>query len=337
MSEHTGSTATPETGRREFFSKAAIAAAAAAVAGVSISSKAQAANGDTVIVGTSHTGTTTTQFSGSTVAVYDGNLSVGGYDISVYGNAGSSTSQAAGVMGVSGGWPGRGVWGLSTGSAGVGIYGQHYGVSDFTTYPGTGVTGISDAGAGVVGSGTTFDLQATGSGKVGLGSAGTITSTTAASVGTLARDSDGNMWVAVAGNDWRKVAGPQSAGTLHLLRTPTRVYDSRAGKLPNVGTKAPLSSGSRTINCTKNASGVPSDAKGVIVNVTVLWSSATGYVAVTPGGAGDTGTSTANSPGAGGKTASSVTVGCGDGAKIDVSSGSGATFDFLVDVNGYYV
>lgn len=337
MSDTIEPTASSETGRREFFSKAAIAAAAAAVAGVSISSRAQAANGDAVKVGIAHTGTSTTQFSGTTLAAYDGNLAVSGYDVSIYGNAGSSTIVGAGVMGVSGGWPGRGVWGLSTGSTGVGVYGQHNGASASTTLTGTGVVGISDAGTGVEGSGTTFDFQATGSGKIGLGSAGTVTSTTSASAGTLARDADGNMWVAVATNDWRKVAGPESAGTLHLLPTPTRVYDSRAGKLPNVGTKAPLTSGSRTINCTKNSSGVPTDAKGVIVNVTVLWTSAAGYVAVTPGGAGDTGTSTANSPGAGAKTASSVTVGCGDGAKIDVSSGSGAAFDFIVDVNGYYV
>lgn len=362
MTETNDQIATPETGRREFFSKAAIAAAAAAVAGVSISSRAQAANGDTVVTGFNTTGTSTTSLSGGTsLVVTDGtsrtHLSI---PVSIYGENTASTagigvggyaagSIGIGVAGVADGTlgigvygktigsQGRGVYGYNEGSGGVGLYGEHNGAGGSTTYPGTGVIGVSDAGTGVIASGTNFDLQALGSGKIGLGSAGTVTSTTSASVGTLARDADGNMWVAVANSDWRKVAGPESAGTLHLLPTPTRVYDSRAGKLPNVGTKAPLTSGSRTINCTRNSSGVPADAKGVIVNVTVLWTSAAGYVAVTPGGAGDTGTSTANSPGAGAKTASSVTVGCGDGAKIDVSSGSGAAFDFIVDVNGYYV
>ena len=362
MSEITDPIATPETGRREFFSKAAIAAAAAAVAGVSISSRAQAANGDTVVTGSTTTGTSNTTLSGgtsfrvlngtsqtyfsipvsiygentsSTAAIGVGGLADGSSGIGVAGSANGTSG--IGVYGVSRGAGGRGVYGYSEATSGAGLYGEHNGAGGTTTYPGTGVIGISYAGAGVIGSGTSFDFQATGSGKIGLGSAGTVTSTTSASAGTLARDASGNMWVAVATNDWRKVAGPESAGTLHLLPTPTRVYDSRAGKLPNVGTKAPLTSGSRTINCTKNSSGVPTDAKGVIVNVTVLWTSAAGYVAVTPGGAGDTGTSTANSPGAGAKTASSVTVGCGDGAKIDVSSGSGAAFDFIVDVNGYYV
>ena len=362
MSENADPIATPETGRREFFSKAAIAAAVAAAAGVGISSKARAANGDTVIAGFNTSGTTTTSLSGGTSFVVTNGTSRThlSLPVSIYGEntgttagiglAGYATgslgigvaglaegTQGTGVYGKNVGSQGRGVHGYNEGAGGVALYGEHSGLGGTVVHPGAGVVGISDSGTGVEGSGTSYDFQATGSGKIGLGSAGTITSTTSAAMGTLARDASGNMWVAVATNDWRKVAGPESAGTLHLLPTPTRVYDSRAGKLPSVGTKAPLSSGSRTINCTKNSSGVPADAKGVIVNVTVLWSSASGYVAVTPGGAGDTGTSTANSPGAGGKTASSVTVGCGDGAKIDVSSGPGAAFDFIVDVNGYYV
>lgn len=347
MSEVHETSTSPEasSGRREFFSKAAIAAAAAAVAGVSLSNKASAANGDTVVVGFAATGTSNTTLSGGTsFRVLDGTsqtlLSV---PVSIYGeNTGSSV--AIGVGGLTTGTSGIGVAGIASGTDGIGVYGKSggsggrgvYGYNDGTS--GSGVYGESTDGPGVVGDGSTVDFSASGSGKIYMASAGVLTSTSSASAGTLARDASGNMWVAVAGNDWRKIAGPGSAGSLHLLAVPTRVYDSRAGKLPaSVNPKTPLTSGSRTINCTKNSSGVPSDAKGVLVNVTVLWSSATGYVAVTPGGAGDTGTSTANSPGAGGKTASAVTVACSTDAKIDISSGSGAAFDFIVDVNGYYI
>lgn len=347
MSEVHETTTSPEptSGRREFFSKAAIAAAAAAVAGVSLSNKASAANGDTVIVGFSTTGTSNTTLSGGTsFRVLDGTShSLLSLPVSIYGYS-SGAEAGIGLGGVADGANAIGVTGVTSGTGGVGVFGRNSGSSGRGVYgfnegtDGSGVYGESTDGPGVVGDGSTVDFSASGSGKIYMASAGVLTSTSSASAGTLARDASGNMWVAVAGNDWRKIAGPGSAGSLHLLAVPTRVYDSRAGKTPTtVGTKAPLTSGSRTINCTKNSSGVPSDAKGVLVNVTVLWSSATGYVAVTPGGAGDTGTSTANSPGAGGKTASAVTVACSTDAKIDISSGSGAAFDFIVDVNGYYI
>jgi hypothetical protein len=202
------------------------------------------------------------------------------------------------------------------------------------------VVGISDTGVGVVGSGSTVDFHADGTGRVLLSSAGAVGPTTTGDRGTIARDASGNFWTAVADDTWRKVSGPGTAGALHLLASPTRVYDSRVGKTPAVGTKAPLASGSRSIDCTANSSGVPATARGVIVNVTVLWSSASGYVAITPGGAGDTGTSNANSPGIGGKTASLAIVACGTGAragKIDVSAGPGGSFDFIVDVTGYFL
>ncbi|MFZ9483325.1 MAG: hypothetical protein ACO3AV_10540 [Ilumatobacteraceae bacterium] len=364
--------------RRAFFSRTAMAAAAAAVAGVAIAHEAQAANGDTMFVGSANTATSSTTITGGSSLVVTGGSSstVSGYPTSISGVAtsgagvaGTSTSGVGilatteagiglqaeasssfstairaeafgeGTRGLSvyvSGTDAHGISSISDGDNAVAIYGWHFGTGN----PGTGVIGLSDTGIGVIGAGSTVDLQAAGTGRVLLDSAGTLGPTTAGDRGTIARDASGNFWTAVADDTWRKVSGPGTAGALHLLASPTRVYDSRVGKTPAVGTKAPLAGGSRSIDCTANSSGVPAAARGVIVNVTVLWSSASGYVAVTPGGAGDTGTSTANSPGIGGKTASLAIVACGTGAragKIDVSAGPGGSFDFIVDVTGYFI
>jgi len=367
-----------EHSRRTFFSRTAMAAAAAAVTGVAIAHEAKAANGDTMLVGTSHTASATTTISGGgSLVVTGGNsttvagyaTSISGVNTSGVGVAGSATSgvgvagstgngigvvgQAtddygtavrgeaigSGVVGVGvyvAGTSARGMSAISDGDNAVAVYGWHFGTGN----PGTGVVGISDTGIGVIGYGSTVDFHADGTGRVLLSSAGAVGPTTTGDRGTIARDASGNFWTAVADDTWRKVSGPGTAGALHLLASPTRVYDSRVGKTPAVGTKAPLTSGSRSIDCTANSSGVPATARGVIVNVTVLWSSASGYVAITPGGAGDTGTSNANSPGIGGKTASLAIVACGTGAragKIDVSAGPGGSFDFIVDVTGYFL
>lgn len=367
-----------EHSRRTFFSRTAMAAAAAAVTGVAIAHEAKAANGDTMLVGTSHTASATTTISGGgSLVVTGGNsttvngytTSISGVNTSGVGVAGSATfgvgvagtagngigvfGQATddygtafrgeaignGVVGVGvyvAGTSARGMSAISDGDNAVAVYGWHFGTGN----PGTGVVGISDTGIGVIGYGSTVDFHADGTGRVLLSSAGAVGPTTTGDRGTIARDASGNFWTAVADDTWRKVSGPGTAGALHLLASPTRVYDSRVGKTPAVGTKAPLTSGSRSIDCTANSSGVPATARGVIVNVTVLWSSASGYVAITPGGAGDTGTSNANSPGIGGKTASLAIVACGTGAragKIDVSVGPGGSFDFIVDVTGYFL
>ena len=355
--------------RRTFFSRTAMAAAAAAVTGVAIAHDAQAANGDTMFVGSNNTATSTTTISGGGSLVVQAGTSG---DAAIVGIGGIGGTYDDGVKGLSGSESGAGVYGLNThnGGSGVwgrneavvggkGVYGQNeanqglavfgvnngelgigvYGYHSNGLNSGSGVVGISNQGVGVAGSGTTVDLHAAGSGKVLLDSA-TVGPTTTGDRGTIARDASGNFWTAVADDTWRKVSGPGTAGALHLLASPTRVYDSRVGKTPTVGTKAPLTSGSRSIDCTANSSGVPATARGVIVNVTVLWSSASGYVAITPGGAGDTGTSNANSPGIGGKTASLAIVACGTGAragKIDVSVGPGGSFDFIVDVTGYFL
>lgn len=339
-------------GRRDFLGKAAIAAAVSAVAGLSMSKTVDASTGDAVLVGlTTTAGATTTISGGTTLRVVDGSSTgpSGGTSPrvgSIYGS--QSANSRAGVMGettgTSGGWAvygrnssssGIGVYGLNVGSGGVGVYGEHAAGS---TESGSGVVGVSNTAVGVSGSGATYDFQGSGSGRVLLSAAGVANPPTSGTVGTIARDSTGNMWICVATNTWRKIAGTGTSGSLHLLATPKRVYDSRPGEAPLIGTKTPLTNlASRTVDCTANTSGVPTNARGVVLNVTVVTITSGGFLAVTPGGAGFTGTSTLNWTAAGAIVANGVTVGCGTGATIDVTTGGGGSANVLVDVFGYYL
>ena len=132
--------------------------------------------------------------------------------------------------------------------------------------------------------------------------------------GEVIADANGDLWVCiVAGSPgtWRHLAGTSTSGSLHLI-TPKRVYDSRPTEAPTaIGPKTSLAAATRTIDCTGNSSGVPSNATGLLLNVTAVTISANGFLAVTPGGAGFTGTSTLNWAAAGTAVANSVTVAAG--------------------------
>lgn len=152
---------------------------------------------------------------------------------------------------------------------------------------------------------------------------------------------DGDLWMCVAAGTpggWRKITGPAAAGSLHLLATPKRVYDSRPPEEPVlIAPKTPLAANTaRTVDCTLNGSGIPAAARGVLLNVGVVSASGLGFLAVTPGGAGFTGTSSLNWNGAGIAIANGITVACGAGATVDLYAGAGTT-DVFVDAFGYYI
>jgi len=98
-------------------------------------------------------------------------------------------------------------------------------------------------------------------------------------VGDLAGMASGDLWLCVVSGSpgsWRKVSGPSTAGAFHVLPTPARVYDSRPGTLPAVGSKTKLSGNTpRTLDLKANSSGVPSGATAALVTV-LLVNAATG-------------------------------------------------------------
>jgi hypothetical protein len=154
-------------------------------------------------------------------------------------------------------------------------------------------------------------------------------------------DAAGNWWASTKDIDptqgpglWRKLAGPTTAGQLHLLPTPIRVYDSRPGQAPvAVGVKIPtVGNTPRSVDTTANGSGVPMGASAVLINLTITAPQAPGFATAWPAGPWP-GTSSINFA-ADQDIATTTVVGCGLGASILVQSNT--ITDFLIDVIGYY-
>ena len=133
---------------------------------------------------------------------------------------------------------------------------------------------------------------------------------------------------------WRKLAGPDTAGALHLLASPKRVYDSRPGEPPAIDPKSPLTPNvARTIDPKANSSGVPAQARGVLVTLTVPSLAAGGFATVWPSGAWP-GTSNINF-GPNQTIATTTVVGLGPGATFLVQSN--VATNVLIDIVGYYL
>ena len=344
----------PGPTRRSLLGKGAAVAAVAAVAGIASSKQVQAANGDTMNVGTTTSGTATTKVAGgSTFWAEDGSSTA---SASLYGSQ-SGTDGAYGVRGKhdgtlgtgvfseAGGSSGRGVHGKSSGSAGLGVVGEHLG----DTRAGTGVRGVSDRGVGVIGAGTVYDLQADGSGRVGLTKAGNSgTTTTTGTVGTIARDSNGNLWYCYASGLWQRLGGPNAAGAFHAI-APVRAFDSRIGAIPASGRIA--ASEARVVSVKDGrdnitgavtlANAVPIGAKAVAYNVTATATVVTGFpqnfLSVVPGNVASTQVASLNWSGPNVDIGNAGIVGIDGSRQVTIIGGPNGTFHGVLDITGYFI
>ena len=247
-----------------------------------------------------------------------------------------------------------GVLGSVSGAAQVGVKGISalgYGVRGEST-SGTAVSAVSSSGAGVEGVSTTgwggwfrgayADMM--------LGNSNRLSPTADVVIhgyGELVAQNHSDLatstlWYNVRSGTpgrWRRLAGPDTAGALTVLPAPIRVYDSRPGQPPlAIGPKAPLLKDiDRAVNCTLATSGVPADATAVLLNVTIVSPSASGFVSVRASGVAYSGTSNLNFA-AGQVIANSVTSACGAGATVALRLGGpvGLVGNAIVDVVGYY-
>lgn len=204
---------------------------------------------------------------------------------------------------------------------------------------GTTVTALSTTGDSalslfggpyaMVADGLTANALFLGSGSDPLG--------TGSGLGELYVDANGDWWAAVdtsVEGTWRKLAGPGTAGQLHILPTPVRVYDSRPGQPPNIPPKTPtVGNAPLTLFMNVLNSGVPNSATAVLITLTITGPTKPGFAAVWPSGAWP-GTSNINFA-AGQSIATTTVSGCGPQATIQVLSNT--VTDFLVDVIGYYL
>lgn len=158
-------------------------------------------------------------------------------------------------------------------------------------------------------------------------------------LGDVVRDSAGDLWLCtLAGTPgrWRKLAGPATAGALHVLPTPVRIYDSRPGSTPSQGPKTKLTGNvARALDCKVNNSGVPAGAAAVALTVLLVnASNANGNLTVWANGAARPASNTIVwGPGSGRYTTSTLCA-LDTAAKLQVSA-SAAT-DLVLDIVGYY-
>jgi hypothetical protein len=153
--------------------------------------------------------------------------------------------------------------------------------------------------------------------------------------GDMAIDSNGVLWLCVASGTpgtWIRV----SHGGTRLLADPQRAYSST-----DVGPGTRMNQGeTRSIPIGGVVPGVPGNALGVIVNLTVHMTLGGGFVTAWPAGASRPGTSTVNWNTPGQAVANGATLGLGAGGAISlfadaaVPAGSPATH-VIVDVTGY--
>ena len=356
--------AEPETGaasRRSLLSKGAIAAAVGAAAGVALNQNVRAANGGTMFIGLTNNGTNTTKLQGgSSLWVEDGD-SVGG--ASIYGSATGSANAIAirgrsdhpdagvGVRGDVTGTESIGVYGTASGSRSSAVRGRATALGStavlgvfqaaLATDTGSGVSGRSDAGVGVVASGSTFDLQAAGTGVVQLAAASpAITATSAGTEGSIARNDDGSLWYCYATDAWRRVV-TSSSGASFTPVTPFRVYDSRreaAGRFVADENRTISVADARDPNdySVTAADAVPVGATAVTGNIVAIGTVGTNFLFVNPGG-NTTETAASLNWVRGQNIGNAGTFRLNSSREIEVVFGPGTGAHLTFDVTGYYL
>ena len=126
------------------------------------------------------------------------------------------------------------------------------------------------------------------------------------------------------------MGGTSTADGMFEPVTPSRVADSRVGQqIPG----AVPASGTAEVQLT-NRGGIPGDAAAVVLNVTAVCPTGSGFVTVWPTGISMTTTSSLNFV-AGQTIPNAVIVRVGTGGKVSLYNGSGGAVHLVVDVSGY--
>jgi len=157
---------------------------------------------------------------------------------------------------------------------------------------------------------------------------------------------ESDFWACVGGGTpgrWRKLAGPDTAGSLHAIE-PTRVYDSRR-PVPSGGTIG--SGGTRVVSVADGrdlATGavtvadlVPAGATAIAFNLTIAGTAGNGFLSVAPGDSTAAGASTINWSGPGQSVANGSLVKLDGSRQVKVYAGPSGSTHFILDVTGFYI
>jgi hypothetical protein len=191
-------------------------------------------------------------------------------------------------------------------------------------------------GYGVVGNAVNgADFQAFGSGIYTMQPHQNL-ATTFHRVGDIFRDNDVLQVCIAQGTPgtMRVLASTAAAGSLHVLPSAIRVYDSRPNLPPFVGIKAPLAQfEERVVNATQGGA-APAGATAVMVNLTIVSQSVAGFVSLFRNGVAWSGNSSINWERQGQVIANSAVVAV-DAAGLFRARAS-QPVDIILDVVGYY-
>ena len=256
----------------------------------------------------------------------------------------------------------HGIWGESTKTGAAGIKGwanNGEGVRGEVN-AGIGVRGISPNGPGVMGQSSSAQQPAVygeatgpGPGMAAEADTGPALYAYSASGPALVLQNDATMppasgtWVAgsVVFHDglWLCLVGGVGAASRWVklssvfvpLASPVRVYDSRPGSPPLVGTKSPMLDGQERDLAMTTGGAVPAGlATAVAVNLTVTNTGAAGFVSLYKNGVAWPGTSSINwtEPGT---TIANGTMVAVDSAGV-ITARAKSSCDVVIDVLGYY-
>jgi hypothetical protein len=300
--------------RREMFKKLAVVGAGAAAGAALLPGQAKAATGDTLFAGWSVGATNITRIRNGTFSPVVGTPLTSEATMFWVDNRLSTIDNAHGLRGDGKGPLGLGLWGNSD-SNGTGVYGG--------------------GGLGLRGYGTRAGLMLDGVGTA------PPSRTDAHERGEVVHDENGTLWFCVASGTpgtWRQVAGPSTAGQLHLLPAPARAYDSRE-------TGGPLPTGSERIVSVRSGkvgtppvtvTAVPEGAGGALISLTLTGTNGAGFLAVFTDGITWPGNSNTNWYAAGQSLAVTTVTGVSSTGRVVVHAGGNGTTDFIIDVIGYY-
>lgn len=303
-----------QTTRRAMFKKLALGAAGVAAVGLATSEPAAALNGNAILQGVE---------GGANAATLPTRVNHTGPDAMGFVFQDGTTYVASDTFYPSalGGWASD-----SGSSAKNGIYGY----TDWDDHAGLvgwgGATG--SVGGRFVGERADLNLMSNG--------AAASVVTVAHKVGDVVRTDDGDLWYVAADGTpgtLRKLAGVATAGQLHLLTTPQRVYDSRS--IPK------LAAGSTTTVLLTTATdgttpALPAGANGALLTITAVGPTNSGYLTAYNNSLGTApGTSTLNFT-ALQDIATTTVVSVDAAGRIKITIGPGTSVYALVDVIGYY-
>jgi len=142
-------------------------------------------------------------------------------------------------------------------------------------------------------------------------------------------------------SEWRADAAPGDADTTFVPVAPCRLFDTRPGELPNGGKKSPLGAGESNVMLQKvtgsvgDCVGIPSDAKAVAMNVTIVGPTAQSNLRVFPADVQTPNASNLNWLAGQSPTPNKVDVKLSAAGEIKLYNHAG-TVNVLADVVGYY-